>query len=48
MKTLHAVAVVKKIRPILNVLQIYSKKDRKDLQITKDEVIVEIEIKQIV
>jgi hypothetical protein len=43
---LNALAVVKKLKGKLNVLDIYSLKDLKDIRITKDEKIIKVEIKE--
>lgn len=44
MKPLTAIAVIKKSRPRLNILQIYSKKDVKEIWVGHDEEIIEVVI----
>ncbi len=45
MRPIKAIAVVSKKNPKLSVMEIYSKKDKEDIAIEKDEMIVEVEIK---
>lgn len=42
MRTLKAIAIVKKKNPRLNVMEIYSSKD--DVKVEKDEMMIEVEI----
>jgi hypothetical protein len=44
MLRLKAIAVVKKVKGKINVLDIYSMKDLKEIKIGKDERIIKIEI----
>lgn len=46
MKSKIALAVVKRKNPSIDLLQIYSPKDRKDLMVGKDEMIIEVVIRE--
>jgi hypothetical protein len=42
MKALKAIAIVKKKRPYLDILELYSLKDLKSLKVEKDELVIEV------
>lgn len=46
MKSITAIAIVKKLRPTIKVNELYTKLDAKDVKIEKDEMKVEVIIKK--